>query len=83
MLEGWGYRLVMWNCIPPHWMQPLNWTIKQVLADAVPGSVIVLHDGHGHGRKVVSIVDTIVPRLKAGGYNFIKVEEMERNHLDE
>jgi peptidoglycan/xylan/chitin deacetylase (PgdA/CDA1 family) len=83
LLTEWGYHLVMWNNIPPHWMQPLHWTITQVLNDAIPGSVIVLHDGHGHGTKVAAIVDTIVPRLKISGYNFIKVEEMERNHLNE
>jgi peptidoglycan/xylan/chitin deacetylase (PgdA/CDA1 family) len=46
MLTEWGYQLVLWNNIPPHWMQPLSWTIKQVLGQIHPGSIIVLHDGH-------------------------------------
>jgi peptidoglycan/xylan/chitin deacetylase (PgdA/CDA1 family) len=83
MLTEWGYHLVLWNNIPPHWMQPLNWTISQVCDQITPGSIIVLHDGHGHGRKVASIVDTIVPRLIASGYSFIKIEDMKRNRLNE
>jgi len=79
LLTQWGYRLVMWNSIPQHWMQPASWTIKQVFGEVIPGSIIVLHDGHGHGRKVVPIVDTIVPKLKEMGFVFIKVENMERH----
>jgi peptidoglycan/xylan/chitin deacetylase (PgdA/CDA1 family) len=80
-LTNWGYRLVMWSSIPQHWMQPMSWSVKQVLNEVIPGSVIVLHDGHGHGSKVAAIVDTIVPRLKAMGFNFIKINAMERNDL--
>lgn len=77
LLTNWGYRLVMWNSIPPHWMQPLNWTIKQVLNDAIPGSIIVLHDGHGHGTRVAEIVDIIVPQLKAQEFSFVTIEKMQ------
>jgi len=77
-LTDWGYRLVMWNCMPPHWMQPLGWSIQQVMEAIMPGSVIVLHDGHGHGTRVAEIVDDIVPRIKALGYEFIRVEEMQK-----
>jgi len=78
LLTAWGYRLVMWNSIPPHWMQPLRWTIKQVLNDAISGSVIVLHDGHGHGTKVAQIVDMIIPKLKALQFDFVTIEQMQR-----
>lgn len=76
LLEEWGYHLVMWNSIPPHWMQPLHWTVKQVMADAIPGSVIVLHDGHGHGTRVAEIVDLIVPKLRAMDLRFVTMDEM-------
>ena len=78
LLTGWGYRLVMWNNIPPHWMQPLSWTIKQVMSDAIPGSVIVLHDGHGHGARAAEIVDIVVPQIRAAGVEFVTVEEMQK-----
>ena len=70
------FRLVIWSSIPPHWMQPISWTIAQILYGAVPGSVIVLHDGHGHGSKVAQIVDTVIPRLKAMEFVFARVEDM-------
>jgi peptidoglycan/xylan/chitin deacetylase (PgdA/CDA1 family) len=78
LLREWEYRLVLWNSIPPHWMQPFNWTVKQILDSVVPGSVIVLHDGKGHGSKVAHIVDAIIPRLRALDFTFIKVENMRK-----
>ena len=76
MLTDWGYRLVMWNNIPPHWMQPLSWTIAQVVDQTIPGSIIVLHDGHGHGTKVTQILDIITPIFKAQGFDFVTIEQM-------
>ncbi len=72
-----GFRLVMWSCMPPHWMQPVGWSIHQVLDAVVPGAVIVLHDGHGHGVRVAEIVDAVLPRIHALGYEFVTVEEMQ------
>lgn len=80
-LSAWGYRLVMWNNIPPHWMQPFSWTIHQTLEQVHAGSVIVLHDGHGHGANVAKIVDEIVPRLKDQGYQFVTIENMQRKRV--
>ena len=76
-LTEWGFRLVMWSCIPPHWMQPVGWSIRQVVDAAVPGAVIVLHDGHGHGRRVAEIVDAAVPQIRSLGFEFITIEEMQ------
>jgi peptidoglycan/xylan/chitin deacetylase (PgdA/CDA1 family) len=72
-----GLRPVMWNCIPPHFLQPLSWSVKQVMDAALPGSIIVLHDGHGHGQKTAQIVDAVVPRLKAQGYEFVTIGQMQ------
>jgi len=83
MLRAWGYRLVLWDNMPLHFIQPMRWTIDQILEQTAPGSIIVLHDGKGHGSKVASIVDTIIPKLKAMKYNFIKVEDMKRKRLHE
>ena len=79
MLSEWGYQLVLWDNMPLHFIQPAQWTIKQITQNTVPGSVIVLHDGNGHGAKAASILDTILPMLKDKGYRFIKIEEMERD----
>lgn len=76
-LAKWGFRLVMWNCLPPHWMQPVAWSIRQVMESAVPGAVIVLHDGHGHGSRVAEIVDAVIPRIRSLGLEFVTVDEMQ------
>ncbi len=77
LLAEWGYRLVMWNCIPPHFLQPLSWTIQQVMDSSLPGSVIVLHDGHGHGSLAEHIVEAVVPKLKSQGFEFVTIQEMQ------
>jgi len=76
-LTDWGFRLVMWSCLPPHWMQPVGWSVRQIMEAAIPGAVIVLHDGHGHGRRVAEIVDAVIPRIRSLGLDFITVEEMQ------
>ena len=75
-LNAWGYRLVMWTCLPRHWMQPASLSIRQVMESIVPGAVIVLHDGHGHGTRVAEILEAVVPRIKSLGYEFVTVGEL-------
>jgi peptidoglycan/xylan/chitin deacetylase (PgdA/CDA1 family) len=77
LLTEWGYRLVMWSSIPPHWMQPVSWSIQQTMDSVFPGVVIVLHDGHGHGSRVAEILDVIVPSIKSLGFEFVTVENMQ------
>ena len=72
-----GFRPVMWNCIPPHFLQPVSRSIKQVMEAACPGGIIVLHDGHGHGRKTAQIVDAVVPQLKYQGFEFVTISQMQ------
>ena len=76
-LTEWGYRLVLWDNMPLHFIQPASWTIKQIIGPTVPGSVIVLHDGNGHGEKVTQILNTVVPQLKAKGFEFVTIEQMQ------
>jgi peptidoglycan/xylan/chitin deacetylase (PgdA/CDA1 family) len=80
-LTEWGYKLILWDNMPLHFIQPTQWTIDHITRNTFPGSVIVLHDGNGHGSKVAAIVDTIIPMLKQKDYEFIKIEEMERKCL--
>jgi peptidoglycan/xylan/chitin deacetylase (PgdA/CDA1 family) len=77
LLGGWGYRHIMWNCIPPHFLQPFKWTIQQILDSSLPGSIIVLHDGHHHGLLAARIVETIVPILQSQGFEFVTVKQMQ------
>lgn len=79
LLDKWGYRLVLWDNMPLHFIQPVSWTIKQIEKNVSSGSIMVLHDGKGHGAKVAAIVDTIVPMLKAMEFDFVNIDDMERN----
>lgn len=79
LLDECGYRLVLWDNMPLHFLQPASWTIKQIEKNVSSGSIIVLHDGKGHGAKVAAIVDTIIPVLKVMEFDFIRIDEMERN----
>jgi peptidoglycan/xylan/chitin deacetylase (PgdA/CDA1 family) len=78
LLTGWGYRLVLWDNMPLHFLQPTAWTIQQILERTIPGSIIVLHDGKGHGAKVSQILDVILPQLKAKGFEFVTIEQMQK-----
>ncbi|NTW12403.1 MAG: polysaccharide deacetylase family protein [Anaerolineales bacterium] len=77
LLDEWGYRLVLWDNMPLHFIQPVSWTIKQIVEPTVPGSIIVLHDGKGHGAKVAQILDIVLPQLKAKGFEFVTIEQMQ------
>ncbi|MBE7534245.1 MAG: polysaccharide deacetylase family protein [Anaerolineales bacterium] len=76
LLAEWGYRLVMWNCIPPHFIQPLNWTIQQIADSSLSGSIIVLHDGHGHGSEVARIIEITAPQIRSQGFEFVAIRQM-------
>jgi peptidoglycan/xylan/chitin deacetylase (PgdA/CDA1 family) len=77
LLDEWGYRLVLWDNMPLHFIQPVSWTIKQIVEPTVPGSIIVLHDGKRHGAKVAQILDIVLPQLKAKGFEFVTIEQMQ------
>ena len=77
LLEGMGFRLVLWDNMPLHFIQPLHWTVTQLVKRASPGSVIVLHDGHGHGTRAAEIVETVVPQIRATGFTFVTIAGMQ------
>lgn len=81
LLTEWGFRHVLWSCIPPHFLQPLRWSVQQVLDANVSGSIIVLHDGHGHGSKTAQIVEAVVPHLKAQGFEFVTIKQMQEKKI--
>jgi peptidoglycan/xylan/chitin deacetylase (PgdA/CDA1 family) len=76
LLVDWGYRVVMWNSIPAHWMQPFRWTISEIYEELIPGSILVLHDGNGHGLRVAQILETVIPELRKTGFDFVTIEQM-------
>lgn len=74
-LVRWQYRPVICNILPLHWLQPAETTLRQVLAQATGGALLVLHEGQS-GPPVAHLTDVLVSRLKAEGFAFITVDRM-------
>ncbi len=77
LLNEWGYRLVLWDTMPLHFLQPLRRTVTQILAGIAPGSILVLHDGKGHGAKAADILEIVLPQLKAKGFEFVTIDQIQ------
>lgn len=76
-LNEWGYRLVLWDNMPLHFIQPVRRTVRQILENTAPGSIIVLHDGQGHGSKVADMLEIVLPQLKAKGFAFVTIDQLQ------
>jgi peptidoglycan/xylan/chitin deacetylase (PgdA/CDA1 family) len=73
---NWGYRTVMWTRVPPHWAQPAEQTVAELVRDTAAGDLIVLHEGRSDGPPVAEIVDDLIPRLLERGFEFARVDRM-------
>lgn len=79
-----GLEPVMWNVTGYDWDAPSVDYIEQKVTRRVRGGdVVLLHDGShlafgGDRSKTVQVVDRIVPRYQAEGFEFVTVPEMMR-----
>lgn len=77
LLQGWGYRPVMWSVVPEDWVRPgVAVTVQRVLSQTEDGSVIVLHDGYHGGEDVAAVAAEIIPALLEQGYQFGSIDEL-------
>jgi glycine betaine/choline ABC-type transport system substrate-binding protein/peptidoglycan/xylan/chitin deacetylase (PgdA/CDA1 family) len=66
-----GLHPVLWNLDPQDWRHPGATAIAaDVIANARPGSIVLLHDGGGDLSQTVVALQSILPTLTALGYNF-------------
>lgn len=66
-----GYDMVLWDIDPNDWDQPGTDKIaSQVLAEAEPGAIVLLHDGGGDRSQTVAALRQILPELASKGYVF-------------
>jgi len=79
LLEELGFQLVLWDNMPLHFIQPLSWTVEQIYKNTLPGSILVLHDGKGHGTKVAPIVDEMMPTLKNLNFKFVTINKIHKS----
>jgi len=79
-----GLDPIMWNVTGYDWDAPSADYIEQKVTRRIRGGdVVLLHDGShaafgGDRSKTVQVVERIVPRYQAGGFEFVTVPEMMR-----
>ena len=79
-----GLEPIMWNVTGYDWNAPSTDYIEQKVTRRIRGGdVVLLHDGShaafgGDRSKTVQVVDRIIPRYQAQGYEFVTVPEMMR-----
>jgi peptidoglycan/xylan/chitin deacetylase (PgdA/CDA1 family) len=66
--------VVLWNVDPQDWLtRSSKQTVARVLANASPGSIVVMHDPLGSTANAIPL---ILRELSAQGYHFVTVSEL-------
>ncbi len=66
-----GCEMVLWDIDPNDWSEPgTDKIVTQVLAEAKPGAIVLLHDGGGDRSQTVAALGQIIPELSNKGYVF-------------
>jgi peptidoglycan/xylan/chitin deacetylase (PgdA/CDA1 family) len=50
--------------------------VKNVIRDAKPGAIVLMHDGGGNRYRTVKALPEIISGLKQQGYRFVTVPEL-------
>jgi peptidoglycan/xylan/chitin deacetylase (PgdA/CDA1 family) len=70
-----GMTQVLWTVDPTDWGRPGTSAIaNNILSNAGPGGVILLHDGGGDRSQTVAALERVLPILKARGYSFAAMD---------
>lgn len=75
------FRIMGWSIDPRNWENPTAperaiEVTEQVLRQAYPQSIVLLHEGPVTLDNVVEVVDQIVPGLKSRGYHFVTADQL-------
>lgn len=73
-----NYAIVMWSQTSADTDPRAKYQVfvKNVLRDAKPGGIVLMHDGGGDRRRTVEALPQIISGLKAKGYRFVTVPEL-------
>ena len=72
-----NYRVALGSIFPYDTHIPFSWFASwQILTNARPGSIIVLHDGGARGERTVSTLKRILPQLQRQGYRIVTLAEL-------
>ncbi len=66
-----GFLLIMWSCLTGDFY---DWTIERIthnaLKDLRHGSILVFHDNDLSQKKIISLLDEVIPKIKMLGFEF-------------
>lgn len=72
-----GLKVAMWTVDPQDWRRPpVTAIVQRVVKGAMPGSVVLMHDGGGDRSKTVESLGPIIRELKKQGYTFVTLDEL-------
>jgi peptidoglycan/xylan/chitin deacetylase (PgdA/CDA1 family) len=77
-LEAHGYRCALGSVYPFDPQIRWSWFSKRfILSNAKPGSVIILHDWGGKGRRTAKTLSNVLPVLARRGFRVVTLTELE------
>ncbi|MCT9930949.1 polysaccharide deacetylase family protein [Planotetraspora sp. A-T 1434] len=80
-LSAQDVTVVLWDVEPFDWALPGPGVItEKVLAQARPGSIVLMHDGGGDRSQTVAALPGVIEGLLDRGYRFVLVDELLSPH---
>jgi peptidoglycan/xylan/chitin deacetylase (PgdA/CDA1 family) len=77
-----GMRTIIWDVDPRDWSTPGTGAIYgNIVANAKPGSIILMHDGGGPRGETLAALPQIIDTLRWRGFSFETVSELLGNRL--
>jgi peptidoglycan/xylan/chitin deacetylase (PgdA/CDA1 family) len=71
-----NYANIMWSVDSQDWKSSAEAIAKNVIANAKPGGIVLMHDGGGNRSQTVKALPIIIKELKQQGYEFVTVPEL-------
>ncbi len=77
-----GFTTIQWDIDPRDWALPGVGEVEDnVLANAHPGAIVIMHDGGGDRSETLAALPDIIDTLRARGYTFVTVTQLLGQHL--
>ncbi len=74
-----NYTVIMWSEVSGDAERPspqVSKMVNNVLKNAKPGAIVLMHDGGGNRSRTVQALPQIIDGLKAQGYRFVTIPEL-------
>ncbi|HEY2316962.1 MAG TPA: polysaccharide deacetylase family protein [Solirubrobacteraceae bacterium] len=72
-----GFTTIQWDIDPRDWALPGSGEIEgNVLANAHPGAIVIMHDGGGDRSQTLAALPDIIDTLRRRGYTFVTITQL-------